>query len=139
MPRRPGGGRKPDDVVLPFRPKPDVAQLKDPPEGLTDAQQLHWRRLAPLALEQGTLVEATGPGFRELCELLALKDELWAKLARFGSESKSGLERMRSYTRLSARVDSALARFKLTAFGKPAARQAESKKANPFAGLGDPA
>lgn len=127
-----------------------ASALLDPPEDLSGVERQSalggglatakdfWRRLAPHAIAQGTLVSATVPGFRELCELMALKEEVWARLQRFGSDGKTGAERLRNYTKLSQRLDATLGRFKLTAFGKPANDGVPNQKpgANPFAQLG---
>jgi hypothetical protein len=96
-----------------------------------------WRRLAPLATDQGTLTAFSVPGFRELCQQLVLKDELWSKIMRFGIEGKSGRDRQKDYARIAQRVDASLARFKLTAFGKPddgaGAGGAQQAPTNPWA------
>lgn len=97
-----------------------------------------WRQFAPLAIDQGTLTPLTVPGFRELCEQLVLKEELAAKLARFGMDGENGRARLKDYTRFAQRVDASLARFKLTAFGKPddvggGAAAAKKTAVNPWA------
>jgi len=159
--RRVGSGRKPGKgKTLAFpgggatghapAPAADVAVLAEPPADLPPAlavaiagmtpltsQADLWRRYAPSAIEQRTLIPATVAGFRELVELAAFKEEMAARIARFGSDGKSGSERMRTYTRLSQRLDAALARFKLTAFGKPADGGAKKPVAtNPWAKVG---
>lgn len=106
--------------------------------GLLPSEKDFWRRYAPSAIEQGTLVPATVHGFRELCELAAFKEEYAARLAKYGSDGKTGADRMRMYTRLAQRLDVALARFKLTAFGKAAdggGAAAGKPSANRFAQL----
>lgn len=136
--RRPGGGRKPDDgnvVRFPAVQGVEADALKVPPPDLPEGQQPYWRRLAPIAIAQGTLVDSTTPGFRELCELLLFKDEVSLRLQRFGSDGKSGAERLRNYGRLARQADATLARFKLTAFGKPAVSTNKPAAGNPFAAL----
>ncbi|OFW37638.1 MAG: hypothetical protein A3J29_06080 [Acidobacteria bacterium RIFCSPLOWO2_12_FULL_67_14b] len=119
---------------------PDVSSSPALPGVVLTSQQVYWRRWAPHAIEQRTLTPATAAGFRELCEVAAFKDELAARLQRFGIDGKAGAERMRTYTRLSQRLDAALGRFKLTAFGKPAdgggGRRQEPGAVNPFAQVG---
>jgi hypothetical protein len=128
----PGGASIGGSAAPPAPPSDETRALVDPPGDLPDPQQLHWRALAPLAIEQRTLVPATAPGFRELCQLLAFKEELARDMAKFGT----GGTRLKEYTKLSPRVDAALARFKLTAFGKPADGAKHGKPAmNPFAQL----
>ncbi len=148
MPRggaRPGAGAKPKgrhnivdfpahatSATTPLSPDA-VASLHEPPADLPDAQKAIWRVYAPLAIEQRTLALATAPGFRELVEQMALKDDIATRLARFGADGKTGSDRVKLYTRLSQRVDASLARFKLTAFGKPADGSGQKQaQANPW-------
>lgn len=127
----PGGASIGGNAAPPAPPSDETRALGEPPADLPELQQAHWRSLAPLAIEQRTLVPATVPGFRELCQLLAFKEELASRVAKFGSEAA-----LKHYTKLSPRVDAALARFKLTAFGKPADGAKQGKPAqNPFAQL----
>lgn len=135
---RPGSGPKPQEkrnlLGFPAAVRPAdaaaIASLTEPPADLSDAPpagelttmtaKAAWRLYAPLAIEQGTLVPNTVPGFRELVQQFVMKEDAAARLMRFGSEGKSGRERARSFAQLAQRLDASLARFKLTAFGKPA-------------------
>jgi hypothetical protein len=138
---RSGGGRKPksDNVVIGFPggevapSSADATALLEPPADLPPAQQVVWRAYAPLAIAQLTLVEATVPGFRELCRRVAFADEQAARLAKFGSETAA-----KRYERLSALVGASLKDFKLTAFGKAAegAAQRNNAGSNPWAAIG---
>ncbi len=137
--RRVGAGRKPSvrrAVVLgmdgarredlgppgPLGAAPAPAEdleLLTPPPDLTPAQQDYWRRWAPLAVEQRTLVPATRPGFRELCEQADLKAKLARRIHALGAGSEKAGSRLSAYVKLAQRLDSSLARFKLTGMGKP--------------------
>lgn len=110
------------------------SELLQPPSDLTPAQQDLWRRWAPLAVEQRTLVPATVPGFRELCEQLALKQTLARRIGHLGAGSERAAGRLGLYVKLAQRLDSSLARFKLTGFGKPdTTARARPSAANPWA------
>lgn len=151
--RRVGAGRKPSGrraIVLGMdgvrrdnepglavepRDTPQEAGLIDPPADLSPAQQEFWRRWAPFAIEQRTLIPATVAGFRELCEQFALKQVLARRIHALGAGSEKAASRLRAYVQLAQRLDSTLARFKLTSFGKPAdnAGRARQTAANPWA------
>lgn len=119
------GTRRPepavDELLWPPAPEAAVVDLAIPPEDLPEAQQAFWRRYAPAALEQQTLVCSTLLGFRELCEQFALKQTLAARITSYklGAASKSADRLLRQYVKLAQRIDASLGRFKLTAFGKP--------------------
>jgi len=111
--------------VQPQSPVPSSAtsvldDLTTPPHDLTEAQQAFWRTYAGHAIDLGTLVPATVAGFRELCEQFALKQAIAQRIEKLKATSKRAETHLRTYVRLSQRVDSTLARFKLTSFGKPA-------------------
>lgn len=121
---------------VPAPPADDVPALADPPADLLPDQQAFWRLYAPSAIEQRTLVPATVIGFRELCEQFALKQAIAARINTYklGAGSKSADAALRSYVKLAQRIDATLARFKLTAFGKPAdVGAAKQPVANPWA------
>lgn len=91
------------------------------PRDLSPAQRAMWNRLAPHAAAQRTLIEATVPGFRDLCEALVVKAAVLARLEADGLTSADG-ERanplLTHYRGLLQRVESGLARFRLAPFGK---------------------
>lgn len=92
MPRggaRPGAGRKPKSRVLTMPgasrhaakppatgPSAEDRKLVSPPKHLPLAERNVWRRLAPLAIENGTLKAPSVPGFEFLCELVILHKQL---------------------------------------------------------------
>ena len=110
-------------------------RLAIPPKDLTKGQRRFWETYAPRAIEQRTLIDATVAGFRELCEQWALKDAIADDIHTKGPTTRDAEAQLRTYVKLAQRVDSSLARFKLTGFGKPAetgsGRQAPA--ANPWA------
>lgn len=139
MPRggaRAGAGRKPKPkpaVVLGMdggriaTPPPSAAAapsadeaLLTPPKDLSPNEVACWKTYAAQALEQRTLTPATVAGFRLLCEQHAFVHELAAEIKRIGAASVVAEKILTQYTKLAARLDASLARFKLTAFGKPA-------------------
>jgi hypothetical protein len=125
--------------AAPAAPPADVAALLTPPSDLPADQQACWALYAKSAVEQRTLVPATVAGFRELCEQFAFKAAISARIqkAKAGSKKSDGL--LRHYVKLAQRLDSTLARFKLTSFGKPADGQGGARKTSapsPWAAIG---
>lgn len=151
---RPGAGRKPKvrppGVVLgmdgrrleiePLRDQPPPPagnpQLEIPPSELTREQRAFWRAAAPLAIDQGTLVPTTVIGFRELCKEYGHLEVLDRKIEKLGAASRNGEALLKTRQKVAQRFDATLARFKLTAFGKPAdpaASRRSAAAANPWA------
>lgn len=58
---------------------------------------------------------------------------LAAKINHLGADTKEAAPYLLSYLKLAQRVDASLARFKLTAFGKPAVSDKPQPAANPWA------
>lgn len=113
----------------------EAASLLEPPAGLPPAQQDRWRALAPFAIAQQTLMDATRPGFAELCEQLVMKDQIAAEISKAGA-AHEGMDRLlRQYTKLAQRLDSSLARFRLTGSGKPEAAAPKKVAANPWTAM----
>ena len=123
------GGRvdAPVDAVVDSRPQP----LAEPPVDMTPEQQGFWKACAPLAIERRTLIDATVPAFRMLCELHAKKVLVGSMV------DKGALGGLRVYLQLSKQVESLMARFCLAPFGKPATKtEAPKAAANPWKALG---
>lgn len=113
------------------------AELVEPPADLTPAPaQAYWRTWAPHACDERTLTPSTAAGFRELCQQAAYLQMLAKRIEHLGPDTKEAAAYWKPYTSLAQRVDSSLARFKLTAFGKPAAAEQKKAAVNPFAQLG---
>jgi hypothetical protein len=149
--RRVGAGRKPKakgpGVVIGMdgrrqnpplpgvssEPDHDDVDLLVPPSDLTPGARRAWRRMAPAAIDQQTLVPATVWGFRRLCTLWNRADLMDQQLQRAGSGPR-GAALQGTALKLETRLDAALARFKLTGFGKPAdKKETKSGAANPWA------
>ena len=132
------GVRRSDGMVSPAAAAPEDAALLTPPKDLPRDQRKYWTRYAPLAAAQRTLVPAHLPGFRELCEQAAFKDALAKQIRKLKPESQASSETLRHYEKLVQRLDATLARFRLTAFGKPAdpAGAARKATASPWAAVG---
>ncbi len=161
MPRggsRPGAGRKPGSAkvvgmdgkpradVIPASmqgpgtevpPAPPTGDLVDPPTDLTETQQAFWREWAPRAIGAGTLTDATRLGFRELAEQYVIK----VSLAKAVEERAPGWgESLKLWLKATQRVDASMARFKLTALGKPEAKpKAATGASSAWAAMGAPA
>lgn len=146
--RRVGSGRKAKSkpaTVIPFNgpqgaaaiDADDYGTLVKPPDDLVDevARQF-WETYAPHALAERTLAMTTVAGFRQLAEMWAYDRRLTDRIQVLGPASREAEGPMRTWLRLSQRIDASLARFKLTAFGKPAGHERPRASTNPFAALG---
>jgi hypothetical protein len=139
--RRPDPGPAPPPIAVNDAAPAAVDAIHDmatPPADLPVAQQDFWRIYAPAAIEQRTLITATVGGFRELCEQFALKQAIATRIGKLklGAASKSAEGPLRHYVKLSQRVDASMARFKLTAMGKPAeVGVVKPATANPWAAV----
>ncbi len=115
----------------------ESAVLTVPPTDLQPkAAQAFWRLAAPEAIAQRTLVSGTVLGFRELCQQWAMKEEIAKDIAHVGPAHPGSGENLKHFARLAQRVDASLARFKLTAFGKPVDGAARKPAASPWAQVG---
>lgn len=140
MPRggsRPGAGRKPKPakvVGMDGKPRADVlppsmqgaeavappvvSDLLEPPADLSEPRKAFWRTWAPQAVAAGTLTGETVLGFRELSEQYVIKSELAQVIE---SKVAGWDDSLKLWIKVTQRVDSSMARFKLTALGKSAA------------------
>lgn len=111
--------------------------LNQPPEGVVEPAASVWRALAPWAIEQSTLIDATVAGFRELCDQFVIKQALWDHLQTLGIASAEGDRILKRYEKIAQRVDASLARYRLTSFGKAIDQSGKKKPEaqNPWAGL----
>lgn len=146
---RQGSGRKPgrqDQVVLrmPNRRPPvaipsapvaetDVDGLLVAPEDLPLGAQACWRRCAARAIAERTLTLSTAAGFRQLCQQWDYLAQIEARLQTLGPATTEADPYLKTYIKLAQRLDASLARFKLTAFGKPAVSDKPKATANPWA------
>lgn len=142
--RRPGSGRKPKDAalraldggrashtakVLPG-PAPNVPPVapwlvvdeEHAPDDLTMDERRVWLKLAPLALEKGTLTPATMLAFSLLCRNVVLERRYATSVSDAGSANHRGMIQ---------RVDAELGDFGLRAFGKPSAAPLSTPAADP--------
>jgi hypothetical protein len=103
-----------------FVPPPVAApsDLAIPPADLSKKEKAAWHAHAPLAIEQGTLVPATVPGFRELCQCLVHQAELNARIQRIGRTSAEAERLLKWWQRGATLLNSKMKDYKLTAFGK---------------------
>lgn len=116
-----GGNPAAVRAAPPRAPAPEpVPALARPPKSLSRSEAAIWRREAPRAVRQRTLTDETVAGFVELCELVAMKNEIKARMRRNkgGAAARASEGLLRQYVRIGQRVDVLLARFKLTSFGK---------------------
>lgn len=142
MPRggaRPGAGRKPKTAAVaalhgshqrtvvrfPAAPAAPSAPLVPVavaiPGGLPAKARRAWERLAPFAVEAGTLTAGTAAAFAMLCRAVVLEAAL-GKGGEAGGPSHRGMMQ---------RVEAGMVRFSLAPVGKPIAKAA--KPEDPFA------
>lgn len=111
----------------------NASPLAVAPDHLPEDHKPFWNRWAKLAIEAETLNERTACGFEELCGLEAEKRAMRATIDADGrtyikvTVDGTGTEHtelkahplVAKHLALCKQVDSMMARFKLTAFGKP--------------------
>jgi len=137
------GQRRGRAVVTPLpaaldEPMSDPEGLGEPPAALelSPEAQLAWRRLAPYALKERTLVVSRTPGFAKLCLEWAYCAAFEARIQTLGvtsSEADRLLKRLNDYKKL---LRNSLGDFNLKAFGKPVTPEKPKVSTNPFAALG---
>jgi len=109
--------------------------LATPPADLSERRKAFWIEWAPRAIAAGTLIDATVLGFRELSEQYVIKCDL----AKAVDDKAPGyVESLKLWAKVTQRVDASMARFKLTAFGKPESTKHQKTAANPWAAVAAP-
>lgn len=130
--RRPGAGRKPKSEaeraldgnanhrgrVLPHPaastyvapPHPPTLDEADAPNDLSFDERAVWLELAPHAIANGTLTDATALGFKILCRNVVLERRYATSVNDQGTGNHRGMIQ---------RVDAELLRFNLAPCGKP--------------------
>lgn len=140
--KRVGTGPKPKAAVVgmdgralpPSLPQVEPDRLLlEPPADLEAKAQGVWLDLAGCALHERTLTEETVPGFRQLCQQWVYLRELDVTIQRLGAGTQEAESYFRTYLKLAQRLDGSLARFKLTAFGKPVTPDKPKVAENPWA------
>lgn len=109
-----------------------------PPADLLPPAQACWTAQASHAIAERTLTPATAAGFRQCCEQWALVADVLARIHVLGAATTEADPYLKTYVRLAQRLDASLARFKLTAFGKPATTDKPKAVANPWGAFGQP-
>lgn len=115
------GARRPEvsaDDQLDVADVSIVGGLAEPPVDLSLKRQEYWRLWAPRAIQEGTLLASRVLGFRQLVAQLEMVEDLDKKITELGTATRDAAEAMKSYVKLAQRLDSTLARFKLTSNGK---------------------
>lgn len=116
------------------------------PADLPATQQPLWAELAPLAVEQRTLIPATVRSFCDLCRAIVMRDELLATIQRDGwtfikvSVDGAGVEHQELKRHPLAselrgweqRVEAGRARFKLAPMGKSIAPDPKPQELSPL-------
>jgi len=129
------GHRAPVRAEMPALDPGDREALLQPPEDVPGVVQAVWRRWAAHAIAERTLTPATAAGFRQCCQQWVYLETLVRKIDHLGVDTKEASPYLLSYLKLAQRLDGSLARFRLTALGKPAVRETPKPAANPWATL----
>lgn len=131
--QRVGAGRKPNQrgVVLgmdgtrrqapdtrPGEPVGDPVGLAIPPADLSDSRRALWAIYAPEAIQEGTLLRSRVLGFRQLVAQLEMVQEIDRKIGELGTSTLDAADLHKTYWKAAQRLDSTMARFKLTSLGK---------------------
>lgn len=99
-------------------------QIPDPPGSLTLDELAEWNDLAPRALKEGTLTDATRLALRDLCQARVLKDRLLRTIGDQGdvvlasSGNLAAHPLLTRFTTLFQRVEAGMVRFRLAPMGK---------------------
>lgn len=116
------GGRPLATVVSPVTGSVHAADVPMP-DDLPDPVAAWWMRLAPLAIEEQTLTPTVAVAFVALCELQVLQEEMSTHPMRRGSAD---------HLRVLQRLEMGMARFRLTADGRPRAAAAPKVDLTPL-------
>ena len=146
---RVGAGRKPTKHFAPKVIDGGMSALAEPPEDVPAAEQAFWRKWARLALEAGSLNERTEAGWRMLCsvearmrryeKIIDAEGDTFEKVTIDGAGQEQREIKahplVAKHLVLVNKVDLLMARFMLTAFGKPVAPAKATKAVatNPWA------
>ncbi len=114
----------------------EQARLLEPPAELAEEAHPIWKELAPHAVAERTLTPSTAFGFGQLCQQWVFLAAQTQRIRVLGPETKDAAPYFLNYLKLAQRLDASLARFKLTAFGKPAVLEKPKAAANPWAAVG---
>lgn len=100
-----------------------------------------WNDLAPQAVKEGTLTEATYLALRDLCEAIVLKAKLLRKvhddgLTVYGPQGLKAHPLLPQFRGLMQRVEAGLLRFKLAPMGKEIPKNEQPE--DPFAEFDEP-
>lgn len=142
--RPPGSGRKvvgidghPRPVTKPSVPVVEVEghPLLIPPEDLTERRQRLWTAWAPLAIREATLIPSRVLGFRQLVTQLDFLEQLDKQVEVLGLGTSDGRQALANYIKLAQRVDSTMARYRLTSSGKSEAPPKPKASSNPWGAI----
>lgn len=111
--------------------------LLQPPTdlGLSDAAMDAWRRFAPYALAERTLIASRTPGFAKLCEEWAFCAAFEKRIREIGVAASESNHLVKQWNDCKKQLKSSFADFNLKSFGKPATVDKTKPAANPFSKL----
>lgn len=111
--------------------------LLEPPKDLPREARLYWRRWAPLAIAQRTLVPEKVPGFGELCVLAVVFEKLKTFVMTHEPTHREWGDRHQEYLKTGKDLRTSLQSYMLCAFGKPEPGTSRAKSTStPWAAIG---
>lgn len=125
-------------------PSLPAPHIPPPPGNLTLDELAVWNELAPLALKEGTLTEATYLALRDLCEAIVLKRKLLRTIDDDGltvttlQGNKAAHPLLSQFRGLMQRVEAGMLRFKLSPMGKEIPTVGGEQPADPFSEFDEP-
>lgn len=129
------GARRPEVQTQGEVPEVSLAGLSEPPADLSVKRKEFWRLWAPRAVQEGTLLPSRVLGFRQLVAQLEMVEDLDKKIMELGTATRDAAEAMKSYVKLAQRLDSTMARYKLTSAGKSETSAKKSTTVNAWAAV----
>jgi len=105
------------------------------PAGLSVGARACWEGWAEQAIAERTLTPATAAGFGQMCERWAYVATIAARIETLGAGTQEAVPYLSIYDRMAQKLEGSLARFKLTAFGKPATSDKPKAAVNPWAAV----
>lgn len=102
------------------------------PYWLSEGAKGCWERWAGEAIAERTLTPATAAGFTLMCQRADYVAKLGVRIDTLGADTQDAVPYLNIYSNMSQKLETSLARFKLTAFGKPATSDKPKAAANPW-------
>ncbi len=94
---------------------------------------VYWELWAQEAIDLRMLTPATAAGFAEVCQRAAFVGKIGDKIEMLGADTQDAIPYLGLYDRMAQKLEVSLARFGLTAFGKPVTSDKPKPVESPWA------